>query len=134
MSYHDAHGNNDIRTRVLTFLQMICVAAMAVFAHDAIGEKASQFAIAYGLFLLTLSFLWWRVSVHNENQRALARPYSTGFLVAKLLFLVSAFVSDSLRIYLWWASVAIKYGTRDGLSAERHRACPKQRRRVTEQS
>ena len=109
MSYHDIHGNNDIRTRVFTFLQMICVAAMAVFAHDAMGETASQFAIAYGLFLLTLSFLWWRVSVHDEDQRTLVGPYGAGFLVATFLFLVSAFVPDSLRIYLWWAAVAIMY-------------------------
>ena len=34
--YHDIHGNNDIRTRLFTFLQMIAVAAMAVFAHDAV--------------------------------------------------------------------------------------------------
>ena len=26
--YHDLHGNNDIRTRVFTFLQMLTVAAM----------------------------------------------------------------------------------------------------------
>lgn len=109
MSYHDVHGNNDIRTRVFTFLQMICVAAMAVFAHDALGETSSQFAIAYGLFLLTLSYLWWRVCVHDEELRALAQPYSIGFLVATLLFFASAFVPDNIRIYLWWASVAIMF-------------------------
>ncbi len=31
-TYHDLHGNNDIRTRVFTYLQMFAVAAMAVFA------------------------------------------------------------------------------------------------------
>ena len=31
--YHDIHGNNDIRTRVFTFLQMGTVAAMAIFAQ-----------------------------------------------------------------------------------------------------
>ncbi len=107
MSYHDQHGNNDIRTRVFTFLQMICVVAMAAFAHDAMGETATQFAIAYGLFLLTLSFLWWRVSVHDEAHRVLSRPYSTALSLATTLFLVSAFVPDAIRIYLWVTSVAI---------------------------
>ena len=40
-AYHDFHGNNDIRTRIFTFLQMFTVAAMAVFAHDALGETSS---------------------------------------------------------------------------------------------
>jgi low temperature requirement protein LtrA len=35
--YHDLHGNNDIRTRVFTFVQMFTVAAMAVFVHNATG-------------------------------------------------------------------------------------------------
>src|SRR5689334_77780 len=35
--YHDLHGNNDIRTRAFTFLQMLTVAAMAIFAHNAFG-------------------------------------------------------------------------------------------------
>jgi low temperature requirement protein LtrA len=26
-TYHDLHGNNDIRTRVFTFTQMLCVVA-----------------------------------------------------------------------------------------------------------
>jgi low temperature requirement protein LtrA len=43
--YHDTHGNNDIRTRVFTFLQMITVAAMAVFAHNATGEGSVGFAL-----------------------------------------------------------------------------------------
>jgi len=59
------------------------------------------------LNLLTLTFLWWRVSVHDEAHRVLSRPYSNAFLVSTTLFLVSAFVPDAIRIYLWWASVAI---------------------------
>ncbi|MEM7115076.1 MAG: low temperature requirement protein A [Chloroflexota bacterium] len=109
MSYHDIHGNDDIRTRVFTFLQMICVAGMAVFAHDALGETASQFSIAYGLFQLTLWYLWWRVGVHDPVHRVLSRPYSAGFFVATVLFLVAAFVPAEVRWYLWGASIVISF-------------------------
>lgn len=40
ITYHDLHGNNDIRARVFTFLQMLTVAAMAVFAHNALADPA----------------------------------------------------------------------------------------------
>jgi low temperature requirement protein LtrA len=56
--YHDIHGNNDIRTRVFTFMQMFTVAAMAVFAHNAIGEGSKGFALSYAAFQLILTFLW----------------------------------------------------------------------------
>ena len=43
---HDLHGNNDIRTRVFTFAQMFTIAAMAVFAHQALGADAVGFALS----------------------------------------------------------------------------------------
>ena len=39
--YHDLHGNNDIRTRVFTFLQMGSVAAMAAFSTSPASMAAA---------------------------------------------------------------------------------------------
>ncbi|MGB4871469.1 MAG: low temperature requirement protein A, partial [Candidatus Promineifilaceae bacterium] len=74
--YHDLHGNNDIRTRVFTFLQMGSVAAMAVFAHGAMGESSTGFALAYAAFQLILLVLWWRTGVHDPAHRPLSQPYA----------------------------------------------------------
>ncbi|MCC6612983.1 MAG: low temperature requirement protein A [Anaerolineae bacterium] len=100
-TYHELHGNNDIRTRVFTFLQMFCVAAMAIFAHDALGETSTGFAIAFAAFQLILIFLWWRTGVHDPNHRALSRPYSATFLINTLLFAGSVFVEPPLRFGMW---------------------------------
>lgn len=105
--YHDLHGNDDIRTRVFTFMQMIAVAAMAVFAHDAWGETSTGFALSYALFLLILTFLWWRSGVHDEDHRPLSRPYSTAFLVSALLFIISVLLPRPWRFYLWEISLLI---------------------------
>ena len=107
MSYHDFHGNNDLRTRIFTFIQMICVAAMAAFAHGAMGDTSIHFAIAYSAFQLTLTFLWWRVGVHEPEHRPISQPYSMAFLAATLLFIVSIFVPIPYRFYLWGASVLL---------------------------
>jgi len=53
--YHDLHGNNDIRTRVFTFLQMFTVAAMAVFANNALGEGPVGFALSFASYQLVLT-------------------------------------------------------------------------------
>lgn len=64
-TYHDLHGNNDMRTCGFAFLQMFSVVAMAVFAHDALGESSVGFALSYAAFQLIPTYLWWRTGVHD---------------------------------------------------------------------
>ena len=99
--YHDLHGNNDLRTRVFTFLQMFTVAAMAIFAHDALGDSSVGFALSFVAYQLILTYLWWRTGVHDPEHRPLSGPYSAAFLVTVLLVLVSVFVPAPGRFYLW---------------------------------
>jgi low temperature requirement protein LtrA len=99
--YHDLHGNNDIRTRVFTFLQMFTVIAMTIFAHDAIGHSSVGFALSYAAFQLLLTILWWRTGVHDDDHRPLSVPYSLLFVFNTLLFVASVFVPEPLRYYLW---------------------------------
>ncbi len=105
--YHDLHGNNDIRTRVFTFLQMLTVAAMAVFAHNAMGEGSTGFALAYAAFHLILTWLWWRTGVYDLNHRPLSQPYSFTFLITSGLFIVSIFMSAPWRFVLWVLALLI---------------------------
>ena len=100
-SYHDLHGNNDIRTRFFTFLQMLSVVAIAVFAHDALGETSVGFALSYAAFQLILTYLWWRTGVHDPNHRPLSRPYAAIFLLNTLLFASSVFIPTPWRFTLW---------------------------------
>ena len=99
--YHELHGNNDIRTRVFTFLQMLTVAAMAVFAHGALGESSVGFALSFAAYQLILTYLWWRTGVYDPNHRPLSRTYTVNMLISTLLFVGSVFVPIPLRIYLW---------------------------------
>jgi len=105
--YHDLHGNNDIRTRIFTFLQMFTVVAMAVFAHDALGESSVGFAFSCAFFQLILSWLWWRTGVYDAAHRPLARPYVVAYLLSMLLFIISVFVAVSERFYLWGAGLLL---------------------------
>ncbi len=106
-SYHDLHGNNDVRTRVFTFLQMLSVVAMAIFAHDALGESSVGFAWSYAAFQLILTYLWWRTGVYDANHRVLSNPYSASFLFTTLLFAGSTFVAIPWRFYLWALALLI---------------------------
>jgi len=99
--YHDLHGNNDIRTRVFTFLQMFTVVAMAVFAHDALGESSVGFALACAAFQLILTYMWWRTGVYDADHRPLTRPYVASYLLSTALFTGSVLVAPPARFYLW---------------------------------
>lgn len=103
--YHDLHGNNDIRTRIFTFLQMFTVAAMAVFAHNAFGEGSIGFALSFAAYQLVLTYLWWRTGIHDPRHRPLSQPYSANLLLSMLLFVVSVFVPVPWRFYLWGLAV-----------------------------
>src|SRR4030095_14042487 len=105
--YHDLHGNNDIRTRVFTFLQMLTVAAMAVFAHNAMREGSVGFALSYAAFHLILTWLWWRTDVYNLNHRPLSQPYSSTFLITSVLFILSIFLPPPWRFMLWAVALLI---------------------------
>jgi low temperature requirement protein LtrA len=105
--YHELHGNNDIRTRVFTFVQMLTVASMAVFAHNAVGEGSVGFALSYAAFQVILSFLWWRTGVHDPDHRPLSSPYVVAFLITTALFVVSVFVPEPYRFYLWGLALLI---------------------------
>ncbi|WP_420640705.1 low temperature requirement protein A [Candidatus Leptofilum sp.] len=106
-SYHDLHGNNDIRTRVFTFLQMGTVAAMAVFAHNAMGEGSTGFALSYAAFQFILLYLWWRSGVHDPAHRPLSQPFVAGYLLTTLLFVGSVFFAEPVRFYLWGAALLL---------------------------
>lgn len=106
-TYHDIHGNNDIRTRVFTFLQMFTVVAMAIYAHDALGETSDGFAISYAAFQLILAYLWWRTGVYDPDHQPLSGPYSAGFLVPTLLFAGSVIAPDTWRVPLWAAALVV---------------------------
>jgi len=105
--YHDTHGNNDIRTRIFTFMQMFTVVAMAVFAHDALGGGSAGFALSYAAFQSILTYMWWRTGVYDPDHRPLSRPYSRTFLFATLLFIGSVFVMAPVRFYLWGAALIL---------------------------
>ena len=128
--YHDLHGNNDIRTRVFTFLQMLTVAGMAVFAHNAIGEGSVGFAITYAAFHLILTWLWWRTGVYDPNHRSLSQPYSTTFLITSGLFILSIFISPPWRFILWVLALLIDLAMLSLLWNHRNREIQEQINRV----
>lgn len=105
--YHDLHGNNDIKTRIITFIQMFAVAGMAVFVHNAFSDGAIGFSIAYSIYLFIIMILWYRTGYHDPDHRPLSTPYSLFYLTSILLMVASIFVEPPIRFYLWYFSLFV---------------------------
>jgi low temperature requirement protein LtrA len=105
--YHELHGNNDIRTRFFTFLQVFALAFIAIFAPTAFGTGAAGFALSYAAFLAIVTFLWWRTGVHDVEHKPLSTPYTTGFLLTTTMFVGSLFVPTGLMFYMWGGGIGL---------------------------
>jgi low temperature requirement protein LtrA len=102
--YHNLHGQNDMRTRVTTFIQMGLIAGMALFAHDAMGDTSKEFIVVYSCFVGFISILWWRTGVHDPAHRPQTIPYIIAYPLAVGIFLFSIFLDEPLRYFSWFAA------------------------------
>ena len=115
--YANRFDSDDIKHRLLTGLQMLAVAALAVNIHHGLGETSVGFAITYAVtrFVLVLEYL--RVIKHIPEARSLAKYYCFGFSIAAILWLISAFVPIPIRFVLWGLGLAVDFIT--GITAKR---------------
>jgi len=116
--YHEVHGQRDGRTRVFVFIQMAILALLAIFTADAAGETGTAFALIYTAYLLVLSWLWYSVRRRDEQQyMRVTAMYLTQMGITSAAMVVSAFVSDELRLAIWagivilWAGSFLLMGT-----------------------
>lgn len=115
--YANRFDSDDIKHRLLTGLQMLAVAALAVNIHHGLGETSTGFAIAYAVTRFTLVLEYLRVIKHIPQARGLAKYYCVGFSIAAVLWLISAFVPIPIRFVLWVLGLAVDFIT--GISAKR---------------
>jgi low temperature requirement protein LtrA len=80
---------------------MLAVAVMAVFIGDIPGDGSTGFALAYAANTFILVILWFRTGLHDPHHRPGSFPYSAGYLVAAVLFVVSVAFDGPVRYWLW---------------------------------
>lgn len=109
--YNERFETNDVSNRLFVFLQMLPVAALAVFAHAALGETSIGFALAYAAGRVIIIILWLRGGWHDQRFRPVSNRYAIGFGLSFLLFVGSVFTPPPLRFWLWGLGLLIDVGT-----------------------
>lgn len=105
--YVDRFETLDVSHRVFTFLQMMPVVGLAVFAQGAFADTRLEFAVAYCMGRSLLIYLWWRGGHHDQAARPATDGYVTGFSLGLVPWIVSFFVPHPLAAWLWLLGLLI---------------------------
>ncbi|WP_315788702.1 low temperature requirement protein A [Fischerella sp. JS2] len=105
--YANRFDSDDIGRRLLVGLQMLTAAALAINIHHGLGESAPGFALAYAFGRAVLIIEYVRAGIHIPAARPLTTRYATGFAIAAMFWLASAFIPAPWRFVLWGVGIII---------------------------
>jgi low temperature requirement protein LtrA len=109
--YANRFDVDDIGHRLLTGVQMLGIAAMAVNVHQGLGASSIGYALSYVLVRIILIFQYLRAAWHIPSARSLALWYAIGFSIAALLWIGSIAVPMPLRFGLWGLGLIVDFAT-----------------------
>lgn len=97
--YANRFDTDDLGHRLLTAVQMLAVAALAVNIHHGLGDSSAGFALSYAAVRFVLVVEYLRAGKHAVAARSLTRRYARGFGIAAAIWLLSAFVPIPIPVY-----------------------------------
>ncbi len=109
--YANRFDSDDVGHRLLTAVQMLAIAALAVNVHHGLGESSTGFALSYALGRAVLVVEYIRAGWHIPTARPLTTRYAIGFAIAATLWAISAFVPIFWRNVLWSLGLFIDFTT-----------------------
>ncbi len=106
--WHELHSREDGRARNYIFTQMMLLAVLAVFAEGATGEDGTAFAVTYAILFGLYTWQWYLVHrIDDPIYRPITTTYLAGMVTTVAIVLVSAFVSDGARLWIWTILMAL---------------------------
>jgi low temperature requirement protein LtrA len=106
--YANRFDTDDLPYRLLIFVAMLGVAALATTIPDAFAGASRGFVLSYVFVRLVLLALYARAIRHVEEGRAIAVFYFAVFSAAVVLWLVSLLFPAPERYLVWALALAIE--------------------------
>ena len=107
--YATLFDTDDIRDRLLTLLQMMIVATLAVNVHHGLSTSSIGFALSYISVRCILIFQFIFAGYHIKEARPLTNWYAVGFSISSVLWLISIFVPTPWRFVLWTLGLILDF-------------------------
>lgn len=109
--YATRFDTDDLGHRLLTLLQMVAIAVLAVNVHDGLGKSSDDFALSYVTVRAILILQYLIAGYYVVAARALTNWYIRGFSIAAAIWFVSVFVPVPWRFALWVLALIIDFST-----------------------
>lgn len=109
--YATRFDTENIPHRVLTLIQMVAIAILAVNVHDGLGKNSIAFALSYVAVRSILIFQYLCAGHFIPQARQLTNWYAKGFGIAAAIWLISGFIPVPLRLTLWVVALIIDFCT-----------------------
>lgn len=107
--YADRFDTDDIGLRSLAVVQMVAIALMAASIGGGEADSTTAFALSFVLARVVLIVMYERARRNVPEARDLVTGYMIGLSVEAGFWLVSAFVPEPVRYYLWAAGLAVSF-------------------------
>lgn len=107
--YHDLHGSDGLRTRLMTLWQMLIISAIVVILNQHDEMFHHDVIIIIMVMQLYITYLWWSVGIYDKAHKKLNRPYSVLYMLSFILFGISLFVNFEIRPWLFAVAIVINY-------------------------
>ena len=109
--YANRFDTDDVVHRLLTAVQMLAVAGLAINVHHGLDSSSAGFALSYAAVRAVLVVEYLRAGRHVVAARSLTKRFARGFGVAAAIWLVSAFVPTPFRFLLWVLGLVVDFAT-----------------------
>jgi low temperature requirement protein LtrA len=107
--YADRFDTDDLAFRMVIFVAMLAIAAMAVLIGDvARGHNSAAFVLAYVTLRSLLVGLYARAYRAVPQARHLIRLYGVGYAIGALIWLASLTVPTPARYVVWGVAMAFE--------------------------
>lgn len=109
--YADRYDTDDLVYRFLAGTQMVAIAILAASVSTGPAASTAVFAAAYAAARILLLLLYARAYRFVPATRQLVRGYLIGFGIGASVWVLSIFVPEPARFWLWGIALAIDLAT-----------------------
>lgn len=104
--YHDMHGTEGLRTKLMTLWQMVIVSALVITLHSEAAHLLFNATIVLLIMQMYITYLWWSVGLYDKAHRKLNKPYTIIYLISFVFIFATLFAKQPyIRILFYIALI-----------------------------
>ena len=107
--YHDLHGTEGLRTKLMTLWQMVIVAALVITLHSEPEYLLFNATIVLLIMQAYITYLWWSVGLYDKAHRRLNKPYTILYLISFGLIFATLFLGQPYVRILFYVTLVLNY-------------------------